>query len=158
MRRQMRIGAKRQTRRPEPEVEPCVLQFGADDGERFDAERLQLFRRRRHLRERAPAERTVQARKQTEQQRGPASIVSQRDRSDLPAPPARRSRAPALPGLTGICITCVIAFCSKCRLFQTSAQERKRRSGIRIETRSVAELPGLFHVLLRRRTLSPRSR
>jgi len=51
------------------------------DPERFDPERLQLFRGRRHSRQRAPAEGTVQARKQAKQQRGAAAIISERDQS-----------------------------------------------------------------------------
>ena len=77
----MRIGAERHACRSELEVEPRILQFGADDGERIDAERFQLLGARRHLRQRAAAERTIQPGNRAEQQRRLPAVVGQANRS-----------------------------------------------------------------------------
>jgi hypothetical protein len=97
---ELRIDAKRHPRRPELEIEPRVVQLGADDRQRFDAERLQLLRRGGHLRQRAAAEWTIQPPKQAKQQRNAATIVRQSNPSILVHRRNDEIRG-KLPGLNG---------------------------------------------------------
>lgn len=78
MREAVGVGGRRERHGPVAEVEAGALGGRRDDRQRLDPELLELRRRPSQLDELAPAERSVQAAQEHQQNRAPAPVISQR--------------------------------------------------------------------------------
>ena len=72
------VGGEGRARGAEAEVEPRVLRAGGHDGERLDAELLELLRRDAELGDGAPAEGAVEPAEQRQQDRAPPAVIAER--------------------------------------------------------------------------------
>jgi hypothetical protein len=89
VREEVGVGGRREWQGPVAEVEAGALDGRRDDRQRLDTEILELRRGLSQLDELAPAERSVQAAQERQEDRAPAAVIGQRH---VPRPMDGRER------------------------------------------------------------------